>query len=149
MQFLCPRDPLRGSAWSRYKNSSCFCVFAVRGRILSGDRRGRRTKAQGFFAISDLPARPFCGARGSAWSRCKNSKIVCVFCGARMKSLRGSAWSRCKNSRPFQFSDLPDPSDPLRGSAWPRCKNLFFAILAAPARGIGAVEVQLEVFCDF
>ena len=91
--------------------------------------------------------------------------------------LRGSAWSRCKNSRFFAISAvLAQPSagigvvevqksmfflrflrcsrNPLRGSAWSRCKNPCFfvisAVLAQPSAGIGVVEVQkLEFFATF
>ena len=96
VRFLrCPRDPLRGSAWSRCKNSRFFLQFTR--ATLCGDRRGRGAKTQGFLRFLRCP-------RGT---------------------LRGSAWSRCKNSR--CFCDLP----------------------ARPSAGIGVVEVQkLEVFCD-
>ena len=48
LRFLsCPRDPLRGSAWSRCKN-------------------------QWFFAISHMPAQP---SAGIGVSRCKNSRF--------------------------------------------------------------------------
>ena len=49
-----PRDPLRASAWSRCKKSSCFSLFC--GARMNPSR-GRGAKPL-FFAISDLPARP-------------------------------------------------------------------------------------------
>ena len=84
----CPRDPLRGSAWSRCKISGCFFDFCGaratlcgdwRGRgansgcffdfcgaraTLCGDRRGRGAKTNVFFAISAVLARPAAKTRG-------------------------------------------------------------------------------------
>ena len=73
----CPRDPLRGSAWSRCKNPwfffrfpTCpqkpmvFCDFQHARATLCGDRRGRGAKTH--------PQR-------SAWSRCKNSRFFATF----------------------------------------------------------------------
>ena len=79
--------PLRGSAWSRCKNSRFFfCVFAVRGRTLCGDRRGRGARSQDFLR----------------------------FCGARMNPLRGSAWSRFSVFSRF-FAILAVPARPSAG----------------------------------
>ena len=78
-----PRDPLRGSAWSRCKNPwffaisnllarpsagigvvevqkpMVFCDFQHARATLCGDRRGAKTR--GFFAISAVLARPSAG----------------------------------------------------------------------------------------
>ena len=119
-----PRNPLRGSAWSRCKNSRFFR----------------------FLRCSRDPL------RGSVWSRCKNSRFFCDFCGARA-TLCGDRRGRGAKTRGF-LRFLRCPRNPLRGSAWSRCKNSRFfaisAVLAQPSAGIGVVEVQkLEVFCDF
>ena len=107
-----------------------FCDFCGARATLCVDRRGRGAKTRGFLRFL----------------RCSRDP------------LRGSAWSRCKNSRFFKTRGflrfLKFPRDPLRGSAWSRCKNSrFFAISIVPARpsaGIGVVEVQkLEVFLRF
>ena len=81
-----PRDALRGSAWSRCKNSRFFTVlfgparpsagigvveaqklevfydFVLARATLCGDRRGRAAKTLGFFAILFGPA-TLCGDR--------------------------------------------------------------------------------------
>ena len=101
-----------------------FCDFCGARATLCGDRRGRGAKTRGFLRCLTCSRDPL---RGSAWSRCKNSRFLrCLTCSR--DPLRGSAWSRCKNSRFFAIS----------------------AVLAQPSAGIGVVEVQkLEVFCDF
>ena len=143
---LGPRDPLQGSAWSRWNNSRCFA-------ILFG------------------PARP--SLRGSAWARCKNSRcfailfgpvagkgvvkeeqleVFCNFVWARA-TLCGDRRGRGAKTRGVLRFCL-GPRDPLQGKAWSRWNNSrCFAILfglARPSAGIGVGEVQkLEVFCDF
>ena len=64
----CPRDPLRGSAWSRCKNPWFFCDFHHARATLCGDRRGRGT-THGFLRFPTCPRDPL---RGSAWLKCKN-----------------------------------------------------------------------------
>ena len=68
-----PRDPLRGSAWSRCKNPMVFLRFLTCSRD---------------------------PLRGSAWPRCKNHGFL-RFLRCPRNPLRGSALSRCKNSRGF------------------------------------------------
>ena len=76
-RFLsCSRDPLRGSAWSRCKNSRFFCDFCGARATLCGDRRGRGTTTHGFLRFLRCPRNPL---RGSAWSRCKNSRCFATF----------------------------------------------------------------------
>ena len=122
MRFLkFPREPLRGSAWSRCKNSRCF-------------------------AISPVLARP---SAGIGVVEVQKLEVFCNFCGARA-TLCGNRRGRGAKTRGFlQF--LKFPRDPLRGSAWSRCKNSrFFAISKVPARpsaGIGVVVQKLEAFC--
>ena len=137
-------DPLRGSAWSRCKNSFFFAILAVCGRTLCGDRRGRGAKTRFFFffflrcadepsagigvvevqqleVFCDfcLPARPSqCGDWRGRGAKTRFFAILAV-CGRN--PLRGSVWSRYKNSRFFAISVCP--RDPLRGLAWSRCKN--------------------------
>ena len=130
-------------------------LLTIGNATLCGDRRGRGAKTRvcfwvRFFAV---PARPSAGIgvvevqitrdplRGSAWSRCKNSRLR--FWRCPRDPLRGSAWSRCKNSR---LRYLRCPRDPLRGSAWSRCKNSWLfcvfcgarATLCGDRRGRGA-----------
>ena len=89
LRFLrCSRDPLRGSAWSRCKNSTRATLCA--------DRRGRGAKTRGFLRFLRCPRNAL---RESAWSRCKNSRFFLRFLRCPRNALRESAWSRCKNSR--------------------------------------------------
>ena len=115
-----PRDPLRGSAWSRCKNSRFFAISKVPARpsagigvvevqklevfcdfcgaraTLCGDRRGRGAKTRGFFC-------DFCGARatlcGDRRGRGAKTRGFLRFLRCSRNPLRESAWSRCKNSR--------------------------------------------------
>ena len=67
----CPRDPLRGSAWSRCKNPWFFCDFCGARATLCGDRRGRGAKTRGFLRfLRAVLAQP--------WSRCKNSRFFAI-----------------------------------------------------------------------
>ena len=101
-----------------------FCDFDSSRTTLCGDRRGRGAKTRGFLRFLKFPRDP----------------------------LRGSAWSRCKNSRFFAISAVL--AQPSAGIGVVEVKNSrFFAIsaaLAQPSAGIGVVEVlKREVFCDF
>ena len=55
LRFLpCSRNPLRGSPWSRCKNSRFFCDFCGARATLCGDRgdrRGRGAKTRGFLRL--------------------------------------------------------------------------------------------------
>ena len=123
LRFLrCSRNPLRGSAWSRCKNSGFFCDFCGARATLCGDRRGRGAKTHGFFC-------DFCGARAT-------------LCGDR----------RGRGAKTRGFLRFPRCSrNPLRESAWWRCKNsrflrlLFFElvlVVRAPAPGTGGSRVR-------
>ena len=57
-----------------------------------------------FCAISDLPTRAFAKI---GVVEVQKLEVFCDSCGAGMNPLRGSAWSRCKNSRFFAIFDLP------------------------------------------
>ena len=70
--LTCSRDPLRGSAWSRCKNSSFLRFLRFRG-ALRGSAWSRCKKTQGFFTISAVPARPSAGI----------GQGFCDFCGSR------------------------------------------------------------------
>ena len=70
--WRCPRDPLRGSAWSRCKNSSFFCVFDMPARpsaeIGVVEVQPARPSAEiGVFEVQKLEvfALFFCGARAT------------------------------------------------------------------------------------
>ena len=83
LRFLrCPRNLLRGSAWSRCKNSKLFfAFFAVPARPSAEIGVVEVQKLGVFLRFLRCPRDPL---RGSAWSRCKNSRFFCVFfCGAR------------------------------------------------------------------
>ena len=117
-----PRDPLRGSAWSRCKNPW-------------------------FFAISKVPARP---SAGIGVVQVPKLKVFCDFCGSRA-TLCGDRRGRGVKTHGF-LRFLKFPRDPLRGSAWSRCKNPWFfaiSIIARPSAGIGGRGAKLKVFCDF
>ena len=118
-----PRDPLRGSAWSRCKNRWFFAISNMLARpsagigvvevqklevffdfcgaraILCGDRRGRGAKTHGFVRFLRCPRNPL---RGSAWSRCKNLRFFATFVvrtGPRVLSRFSRACSRAGRSR--------------------------------------------------
>ena len=57
------RDPLRGSAWSRCKNSWFFAISAVLAQPSAGI---------GVVEVQKLKVFAISAVRGSAWSRCKN-----------------------------------------------------------------------------
>ena len=62
MRFLtCSRDPLRGSAWSRCKNSTFFAISAVLAQPSAGIGVVEVQKPMVFFAISAVPAQPSAG----------------------------------------------------------------------------------------
>ena len=63
----CPRDPLRGSAWSRCKNPWFLRFLRCPHNPLRGSAWSR-CKNLRFFAIS-----------ASAWGRCKNSRFLRLF----------------------------------------------------------------------
>ena len=144
LRFLrCPRDPLRGSAWSRWKNPWFFAMSAAPAQPSARIGVVEVEKPMVFLRCLRRPRNPL---RGSAWSRCKNPwffaisaapaqpsagigvvevqklKVFCNFCGAR--AMRELAWSRCKNP-------------------W------FFAISAAPAQPSAGIGSGRGFFCNF
>ena len=162
--FSSSRATLRGSAWSRCKNSRFFCDFCGARVTLCGDRRGRGAKTRGFLRFLKFPRHPagisvvevqklevFCDfARPSAGIgvvEVQKLEVFSDFCGARATLCADRIGVvRCKNSRFFAISQVPARPSAGIGSAWSRCKNSrFFAISQVPARpsaGIGVVEVQ-------
>ena len=121
-----PRDPLRGSAWSRCKNPW-------------------------FFAISILLARP---SAGIGVVEVQKPMVFCDFCGARA-TLRGSAWSRCKNPC-FFSSNSAVLAQPSAGIGVVEVQKLEFflrlllfdlvlgscLVVRAPAPGTGGSRVR-------
>ena len=92
-----PRDPLRGSARSRYK-SSRFCAILLWPAQPFARIGAVEVQKLEVFAILFWPA-TLCGGR-----RGRGAKTFCaIFFGTR-DPLRGSARSRCKNSRPARPS---------------------------------------------
>ena len=69
----CPRDPLRGSAWSRCKNPCFFAISAVLAQPSAGIGVVEVQKPMVFFC-------DFCGARATPCrdSRCKNSRFFAI-----------------------------------------------------------------------
>ena len=170
----CPRDPLRGSAWSRCKNSWFFAISAVPARpsagiglvevqkpmvfcefqharaTLCGDRRGRGAKTRGFFAISAVFAQP-CAGIGVV--EVQKPMVSCDFQHARA-TLCGDRRGRGAKTHGF-FCDFCGARATLCGDRRGRGAKTrgFFAIsavFAQPCAGIGVVEVQKPmVSCDF
>ena len=126
LRFLrCPRNLLRGSAWSKCKSSRCFAISAVPARPAAGIGVVEVQKLEVFLRF--LRCSPtLCGDRRGRGAK---TQAFLRFLRCSRNPLRGLAWSRCKNSRCFAISS---------------------AVPAQPSAGIGVVEVQkLEVFCDF
>ena len=69
-----PRDPLRGSAWSRCKNPWFFAISKVPVRPSAGIGVVEVQKL-GFLRFLRCSRNPL---RGSAWSRCKNSRFCAI-----------------------------------------------------------------------
>ena len=85
--------PSAGIGVVQVQKLEVFCNFYHARATLCDDRRGRRAKTRGVLRFLRCSHNPL---RGSAWSRCKNSR---------------SAWSRCKNSRFLAISAvLAQPS---------------------------------------
>ena len=151
-----PRDPLRGSAWSRCKNPLVFAISKVPARpsagigvvevqkpivfcdfcgaraTLCGDRRGRGAKTHGFLRFLKFPRGPL---RGSAWSRCKNPWFLfCDFCGARA-TLCGDRRGRGAKTHPL----LVEVQKPM----------VFCDFCGARATLCGNRRGRGAIFCDF
>ena len=99
LRFLrCSRDPLRGSAWSRCKNSRFFAMFNLLARPSAGIG----------VVDSAVLARP---SAGIGVVEVQKPMVFLRFLKFPRDPLRGSAWSRCKNSRFFAISAvLAQPS---------------------------------------
>ena len=73
MSFLriltCSRDPLRGLAWSRCKNSRFFAISAVLAQPSAGISVVEVQKPMVFLRFLRCPRNPL---QESAWWRCKN-----------------------------------------------------------------------------
>ena len=137
--LTCSRDPLRGSAWSRCKNSRFFAISKDPARPSAGIGVVEVQKTMVFLRFLKFPRDPL---RGSAWSRCKNSRFLrCLTCSR--DPLRGSAWSRCKNSWFFAtFVVRTGPRELSRGSR--ACsRNRGVAGLIPPWSAGGRRKMQL------
>ena len=128
----------------------CFvCDFCAARATLCGDRRGRGAKTHVFFAISAVLARPSAGI-GVVEVQKLEDFLRCLTCSR--DPLRGSAWSRCKNSRFFaMFNLLARPSAGI-GVVEVQKPMVFCdfcgarATLCGNRRGGGA---KTRGFCDF
>ena len=78
-----PRDPLRGSAWSRSKDSRFFAISKVPARPSAGIGVVEVQKLELILRFLRCSRNPL---RESAWSRCKNSRFFCVFCCSNWSS---------------------------------------------------------------
>ena len=121
---LGPRDPLRGSAWSRCKNSVFFCDFCGARATFCADRRGRGTKTRGDLRISAALARPSAGI--GVVEVQKKLEVFCDFCGARA-TLCGDRRGRGAKTRGF-----------LRLLLF----ELVLLVFRAPAPGTGGSRVR-------
>ena len=80
LQFpTCPRDSLRGSAWSRCKNPWFFCDFCGARATLCGDRRGRGAKTHGGLRFLRCPRNPL----RIGVVEVQKLEVFCDFYGAR------------------------------------------------------------------
>ena len=103
-----PARPSAGIGVVEVQKPMFFCDFHHARATLCGDRRGRGAKTHGFFC-------DFCGARATLCrdrrGRGAKTRGFLRFLRCSRNLLRGSAWSRCKNSRLFAFSTvLAQPS---------------------------------------
>ena len=123
------RDPLRGSAWSRYKNwpenffcdfqpahakTVSFCGSCVSRAALCGDRRGQVAKTKDFVAIPAVSARPSAGI-------------------ARVGRL--PLWS-CANLRGLRATLFEDCAYQIALAVVPCESSHIFAVCARPSAGI-------------
>ena len=105
--FQHARATLCGDRRGRGAKTIVFCDFQHARATLCGDRRGRGAKTHGFLRCPTCPRDPLRDRRGR---------------GAKTRAcprdpLRGSAWSRCKNSRFFAtFVFRTGPRELSRGS---------------------------------
>ena len=108
------------------------CAISISRATLCGDRRGRGTKSR----FLKFPRDPL---RGSAWSRCKNSRFL-RFLRCSRNPLRESAWSRCKISRFFaSFAVRTGPRELSRGSRASRDRVRF---LPGPRKGVAKCNLH-------
>ena len=144
-----PRDLLRGSAWSRCKNPwFFFAISAVLARPSAGIGVVEVQKLE-VFAMFNLLARP---SAGIGVVEVQKPMVFLRFLKFPRDPLRGSAWSRCKNSRFFaMFNLLARPSAGI-GVVEVQKLEVFCdfcgarATLCGNRRGGGA---KTRGFCDF
>ena len=77
---------------------------AIGNATLCGDRRGRGAKIRVVFAFLSVRTRPSAGIDVVEVQKLEVVFCVCLRCPR--DPLRGSAWSRCKNSRLFALLTL-------------------------------------------
>ena len=125
-----PRDPLRGSAWSRCKNPWFFAISAVLARpsagigvvevqklevfcdfqhtraTLCGDRRGRGAKTHGFFSWTVGIGRWFASSKSVAWfaETWEAQPVSKRWHGWPSCALHGKSGESFTTSRPLQVS---------------------------------------------
>ena len=73
--FQSSRATLCGDRRVRGAKTHGICDFQHARATLCGDRRGRGAKTNGFLRFLRCPRNPL---RGSAWSRCKNSRFFAI-----------------------------------------------------------------------
>ena len=103
--FVLARVTLCDNRQGRGAKFEVCCDFVLARAILCGDRRGRGAKTRGFLRFGSARAtlcgdRRVRGAKTRGFWRAKTRGFL-RFCFGPGDPLRGSAWSRCKNSRFF------------------------------------------------
>ena len=108
-------------AWARatLQKLEVFCDFVLARATLCGDRRGQGAKTRGFLRFCFGSRDPL---RGSAWSRCKNSRFFAI--SAVLATLCGDRHGRGTKTRGF----------------------LRFLRCSRPSAGIGVVKADLLTF---
>ena len=121
-----PARPSAGIGVVEVQKLEVFCDFCPARTTLCRDRRGRGAKTRGFLRFLPCSRNPL---RGSAWSRCKNSRFFAISALLAQPSAGIGVVEVQKLVVFLRF--LPCSRNPLRGSAW---------------RGRGA---KTRGFCDF
>ena len=98
-----PRDPLRGSAWSRCKNR-WFLQFLTCSRDPLRGSAWSRCKNPWFFAISAVPAQP---SAGIGVVEVQKLEVFCDFCCSNWSSGVVSWFARLLPGRPVAESIPP------------------------------------------
>ena len=149
-----PRDPLRGSAWSRCKNPWFFRFPTCPHDPLRGSAWSR-CKNPWFFAISNMPARPSAGMGVVEvqkpmvflrYLRCPRSplrevqklKVFCDFCGARATEVQ----------KLEVFCVFCCPRELSRGSrACSRASGSRVRFLPGPRAGVARCNLHFKATC--